>query len=125
MYRITPHRNANLIEVELGGMMSVDEVADYMAALRQAFVANHFRAGYRILIDVTACPIQSQEMVEGMRTHMAGMPKASRIAMVTGSSLARMQVRRLMTQDYARVFATPEEARVWLASIEQSDADAV
>jgi len=116
MYRIVPHPPSNRIEVELGGLMSVTEVAEYIAALRKAFIAGRFRAGYLLLIDVTACPIQPQEMIAAMRDHMASMPKARRIAMVTGSSLSRMQVRRLMTQSYLRIFETADQAREWLLS---------
>jgi len=116
MYRIAPYPESNRIEVELGGLMSVGEVAEYIAALRKAFIVGRFRAGYAILIDVTACPIQPQDMIAAMRDHMGSMPKASRIAMVTGSSLSRMQVRRLMTQSYLRIFDTPDQARDWLLS---------
>jgi len=116
MYRITARPESNLIEIELGGLMTTDEVAAYIAELRRAFAAGRFRAGYLILIDVDACTIQSQEMIAAMREHMGTMPKARRIAMVTGSSLARMQVRRLMTQSYARIFENGEAAREWLLS---------
>ena len=39
---------------------------------------------------------------------------------MTGDSLARMQVRRVMTQEYARVFATAGEGLVWLLSPDAS-----
>jgi hypothetical protein len=114
MYAIDTDPARNLILVRLGGMMSVDEVAEYMHQLRRRFVEDSFRAGYRILVDVSECLIQSQDMIIAMGKHMATFPKASRIAMVSRSSLARMQIRRLMTQSYASVFETPDEALAWL-----------
>ncbi len=44
------------------------------------------------------------------------MPKAAALAIVTGSSLARMQIKRLFTQPYARIVNTVEEGRAWVLS---------
>lgn len=49
-----------------------------------------------------------------MRAHMATMPKANALAIVVGSSAARMQVRRLFIQPYARIVATVEDGRDWV-----------
>jgi hypothetical protein len=112
MYSIRIDASHSVIEVELGGMMSADEAASYIADLKRAFVAHKLRS-YAMVIDVSACPIQSQDMVRAMGAHMATMPKARALAVVTGSSLARMQVRRLFTQPYTRIVATVEEGRAW------------
>ena len=45
---------------------------------------------------------------------MATMPKAKALAVVTGDLLARMEVRRLFTQPYARITATVAEGRAWV-----------
>lgn len=113
MYRITINKRMDLVEVELGGMMSLEEVATYMAELRRQFVLHQLRS-YRIIIDVTEMPIQSQDMIRVMGQHMADMPKAYAIAVVTGKSLARMQIKRLFTQTYARITATVAEGRAWV-----------
>ena len=42
------------------------------------------------------------------------MPKAAALAIVTGGSLVKMQVRRLFTQPYARVTHTPQAGRAWV-----------
>ena len=57
---------------------------------------------------------QAQEAVRAFRRHFAGFPQASRIAVVTESAIARMQVRREMTQPYLRIFARAESALAWL-----------
>ncbi|WP_143090214.1 hypothetical protein [Sphingomonas rubra] len=43
---------------------------------------------YVMAIDVSDMPIQAQEMIHAMGQHMATMPKARALAIVTGKSLA-------------------------------------
>lgn len=114
MYTIDIDAAHGLVEVTLGGMMSVEETARYIADLRHAIVVNRVGSGYAMVIDVSACPIQSQDMIGAMGRHMAAMPKARALAIVCGGSLCRMQVRRLFQQSYARITATREEGRAWV-----------
>lgn len=113
MFTITVDQAYGVINVALSGMMTVEEAASYVAELKRTFVLNRLHS-YAMIIDVTACPIQQQDMIQAMGTHMASMPKARSLAIVTGSSLARMQIRRLFTQPYARIVATVEEGRAWV-----------
>lgn len=113
MYVIEVDRPNELIEVRLGGMMPPDEVTSYINELKRLFIAHRFR-NYTMVIDVSDCPIQSQDMIQAMGQHMATMPKARALAIVTGSSLARMQVRRLFKQPYARITANRAEGRAWV-----------
>lgn len=113
MYDIKVLGQLGLVHVTLSGMMSVEEVARYIAELKQAF-ARHKLEQWSFLLDVTDCPIQQQDMLMAMGQHMATMPKARSIGIVTGSSLARMQVRRLFTQPYARITSTVADARAWV-----------
>ena len=94
-------------------MLSVEEVDRYIAELKRAFVDHRLRE-WSFLLDITECPIQHQDMLAAMVPHMATMPKAKAIGIVTGSSLARMQVRRLFKQPYARVTASVADARAWV-----------
>lgn len=114
MYRIAVDARRGLVEVVLSGMLSLDETATYINDLRRSFVVNKLQPNYAMVIDVSACNIQAQDMIKAMGEHMAAMPKARAIAIVTGSSLARMQVRRLFTQPYARIVSTQEEALAWV-----------
>lgn len=93
--------------------MTTEEVDTYISEIKRQFVLNKLRS-YAMVIDVTKCPIQGQDMIRVMGEHMATMPKARALAIVTGSSLARMQVRRLFTQPYARITATVAEGRAWV-----------
>lgn len=114
MYKITIDIPRNYVEVHLGGLLTVEETAAYIAELRHANVTKGMRAAYGMVIEVTKCVIQSQDMLRAMGEHMASMPKARAISVVTGSSLARMQIRRLFTQTYARITATLDEGRAWV-----------
>lgn len=113
MYSIRVDRVAELIDVRLSGLMTTGEVTAYIEELKRSFVANKLRS-YSMLIDVTECPIQTQSMIEAMGRHMATMPKATALAVVVGGSLARMQVRRLFTQPYAKIFTDRNEALSWV-----------
>lgn len=97
-------------------MLSIDRTGAYMTDLRRALVGNRLRPDYAMVIDVQECNIQAQDMIEAMSEHMVSMPKAKAIAIVTGSSLARMQIRMLFTQPYARIVSTQEEAQAWIHS---------
>jgi TusA-related sulfurtransferase len=105
-----------LVEVTLAGLLEPSEAADYIARVRKAFVVHGLRSPYAMVIDVSACPIQAQVTIAALREHMAEMPKAHALAIVAGDSLARMQIRRLFTQPYARVVATQAEAHAWVLS---------
>lgn len=113
MYDIKVESRQGVVHVTLGGLMSVEEVSRYIADLKQTFIRYRLR-DWSFLLDITDCPIQQQEMLLAMGRHMATMPKARFIGVVTGSSLARMQVRRLFTQPYARITRSVADARAWV-----------
>ena len=58
--------------------------------------------------------IQPQNALAMFRTHFAGFPQARRIAIVTASALARLQVQREMTQSYLQIFDRADTAFAWL-----------
>jgi len=114
MHIITVDRPHNLVHVVLTGTMTVAEVHAYMDDLGAAMARERIGSGYRIIIDVGGCTIQTQEMIGAMRGRMVSAPKAGAIAVVSGSALARLQIRRLFAQDYARTVATEAAARAWV-----------
>ena len=115
MFNIEIDKSNNLVEATLAGMMPIEEAAAYAAELKRQFILNKLRS-YVMVIDVSDCPIQSQDLIQSMGQHIASMPKARALAIVTGSSLARMQVRRLFKQPYARITANIAEGRAWVLS---------
>lgn len=116
MYGIHVNASSNLIEIEFKGLLAPDEAAAYIAAVRHAMVTRGLKAGYRMLIVISDCPIQPQDTIKVLAEHIEAMPKASRIAVVTGSSLAKMQMRRLFKQPYARIVSDEVDGRAWVLS---------
>lgn len=114
MYRIAIDAPRRFVEVTLSGMLSVEEVGRYMGELRGEIEAAGISDRYVITIDVSGCTIQTQDVIQAMGMHMVSMPKARSIAVISASALARMQIRRLFQQSYARVIATNDEALAWV-----------
>jgi len=105
-----------LLIFELEGFFTVDAVAS-LAAERDAALAKLGTEPNRhvTLCDVSRCKIQPQEIVEAFRSMLID-PRvaAARLAIVTGSSLARMQVRRLVDRPNLAFFPSRRQAEVWL-----------
>ncbi len=120
MFHIEIDDRIGLMDVRLSGLMSIEEVRRYIAELGSAFVRHQMRAGYLMRVDVSLAMLQSQAVIAALQDQIAHFPKARRIAIVTGDSLVRIQVRRVMTQSYARMFTTAGEGLVWLLSPEAS-----
>lgn len=113
MYCILVNPDANAVESIFAGFLSVAEIAAYDVDLQKRFDQGHLTAGYRMLLDVSGCPIQPREVIAAFQTHVEGCPKASCIAVVAGGSMVRMQVRRILAQPYTRIFDTRSEAQDW------------
>lgn len=113
MLRIIVYKPTELVEVRLSGSISPDQVMEGIAAFKRELALSGLRR-YGLVLDVTDSPIQSQEMVRVMGEQMVVMPKAQALAIVTVSSLAKMQIRRLFTQPYARIVPTIEDGRAWV-----------
>ncbi len=91
MLSISVDAASNLVAVRMSGMMAAEQVAGYVDELHRQIVHSRLRQ-YVLLIDITDCPIQSQSTMVAMGERMAKLPRATAIAIVTGSSLARLQV---------------------------------
>lgn len=118
MHQIEVDSERGVINVVLTGMMNLADVAAYIADVRRACVVHRLR-DYAMVIDVRDCPIQQQETIRAMGEHMASMPKARALAIVTGRSLAKMQIRRLFTQPYARIVDTVDQGQAWVLRSEE------
>ena len=114
MHKIYVNSASNLIEIAFAGLLSTAESVEYVAEVRRVMVTQGIKANYKMLIDISSCPIQPQETIKVLAEHISSMPKAQRIAIVCGSSLAKMQMRRLFLQPYARIVNSTEEGMAWL-----------
>lgn len=111
---IEPHRK--LLRVTLVGFLSRDDVAAYLVAKNAALVQLGAGPNQHVtLCDVSKSTLQSQEVaLEFQKSISDPRHMSRRIAFVTGSSLARMQVQRLLTRAGGACFDTIAEAEAWL-----------
>lgn len=118
MYVIDFRHELNLLDIIWKGPFTVESMADYACVLRMRFFEEGYRPGYLLRQDLTGSAIQTQDVVVAFAQCFADFPKAARIAIVTPSTIARMQVRRVMTQPYLRIFDLAEPALDWLLAEE-------
>lgn len=114
MFDVTIDQARRLVRTRVVGFLTLSEVETSLPALRARLLAEQLSGGYLLMIDTMHATPQSQEVIAALQRHMAKFLKAARIAVVNGSALARMQVRRMMTQPYARIVGTQAEAEAWL-----------
>lgn len=117
MFTITidPHRK--LIRSKFAGFLTTDEVAEWSRQEQAAVVAMGCGSGeFLLLVDSSGCAIQSQEVIALFQQLVATSEyKARRIAIMRGSSLTRMQTRRVAgDKDYIAHFEGAAEAEEWL-----------
>ena len=113
-YSITFRSDIALMDVVWHRYFTASDVADYAADCFTGFARAGFRPGYLLRMDLRDSAVQPQDALAMFRTHFSGFPVARRIAVVTSSLIARMQVQREMTQPYRKIFDSPDAALAWL-----------
>lgn len=114
MYTISFRHDRNLLDIRWEKLFDLAGVDRYAEELVRRFHTEGFAAGYRLRIDMGACSVQPVQAAAAIHERLAGFPRASRIAIVTASAITRLQVQRLMTQPYLRIFDTADAAWPWL-----------
>jgi hypothetical protein len=114
MYSIRFDHDRNLLDIEWHGLFTRESAAAYAQDLYGRFAREGFAPGYRLRIDMRHSGAQPQSTLIGFEQGFTGFPRASRIAIVAASTVLRMQVKRVMTQPYMRVFAEADPALAWL-----------
>lgn len=113
MYSLEFDQATHLLAIRWHRIFTPDDVARYTQDVMRRFLAERFRPGYRLLIDMSACGAQTQVSLAAFAHHMRLFPKASRIAIVAVAPVLRTQVRRVMTQPYLQLFDDARAARTW------------
>lgn len=115
-YTIETDKARGRMTLTLSGFFSEDDVALFTKERTAAQAALRCAPNQHLtLCDVSGCRLQSAAVVEAF-TRIIGDPRAMsrRIAFVVGSSLARMQVRRMLVRDNAACFEDRASAEAWL-----------
>ena len=107
----------DLVRIRLAGFFGVDDIARFQAELLLA----HRRLGCRrkggplTINDISGMAIQSQDVVARWGEFLADPAHRSRrLAFVVASTLARMQLQRVIGSRDAQVFTDPAEAEAWV-----------
>ena len=114
-----------LLSVQLLGFFSIEQMAVLRTELASAIDRLDRGPGKHMSIyDISECKIQSQDVVNAFRSMSdAKHVGARRLAVVTGGSLMRMQLSRILVGRDTRVFNDKEDARRWLLSPETANMD--
>lgn len=116
LYDIELDPQGGLIVVRTRGFWSVKEVDAYFDVLRELVSAARVRFGRaKLVADVTEAPIQSPEVAERFAAGNAIFRNpGDKLALITGSSLQKMQIRRALTSDRTQVFVSQAAALMWI-----------
>lgn len=115
MYKITVDRGHALVKIEMHAMLDVADSARLVSELIAQITEARFES-YGLILDIAQCPIQSQEMIAAMGQHLTRMKRVRAIAILAGTMLPRLQVRRIFAQPFTRFTATYDEALRWVLS---------
>lgn len=118
MYTISTDPKHKVIRAQLSGFFSIQEVLEFGDSVQAAARSMGCRSGEHLLyVDTSKCALQAQDVVLAFQGLIQNAPlKSERIAIVTGSSLCRMQTRRILVRDKAVMFESPHDAEKWLLS---------
>ncbi|HZV58406.1 MAG TPA: STAS/SEC14 domain-containing protein [Sphingobium sp.] len=120
MFNFTFDPAGGILRVRVVGSWTLPEVERYAREARERFIAARQRAGLlRLLVDLSETDILSQIVIDPLAK--AGMQYShpdDRVALVVSSTLLKLQMRRMMGDAPAAIFASADEAAAWLASNE-------
>jgi hypothetical protein len=116
IYRIILDERLGVIRTDVRGFWQTADAAAYFDHLARFINAARRRFGAaKVLVNRRENSVQSAEVAELMRAANARLYRPTdRLAIVTGSSLLLMQMRRLFSHPGSRAFLSLEEAEAWL-----------
>ena len=125
-HRITVDRPRRLVALTLTGFFSVADAGLVIHGIREAITGLGGPPNtHNTLVDVREATLQPQDVVAAFAGQIADERfRSRRLAFVVGSSVARMQVRRLITRDDVAAFEAHDEAEAWMFPPELSRASA-
>ena len=126
MYEIHFRHDLNLLDIVWRGLFTPDAVERYAHDVKAQFITQGFSPGYLLRIDMRDSGVQPQDVLAVFRDQFAEgrFPRAARIAIVTDSVLASLQVRMEMRQPYLQIFSDAAEALDWLVTPHPIDGQA-
>lgn len=118
MFNFVYDQTAGVLQVRVDGSWTISEVERYAREAGVQFNAARTAGGsLRYLIDLTGAHVLSQELMDPLAK--AGMQYSrddDRIALVVGSTLLKIQMRRMLGDAPVPIFLSAKEAMNWLLS---------
>ena len=115
MFSIVAEPARKLVRIEITGMLTKAEVADFYRQEHAAVAAMRCKLGEHLaLVDLRECALQLQDVAAMFAQEIQSEAGARKLALVTGGSAVRMQARRILTRSAAGLFDTIERAEEWL-----------
>jgi hypothetical protein len=120
VFTIAAHPRRKLLRVALQGFFTVEQVAWFARSAQEAVAGMGCRSGDWVHIcDISDMKVQSQEVAEAFTRFINHPERRSRkLAIVTGQSPVRMQIKRVLACSDAGVFKTVMEAERWISESE-------
>ncbi|MEO9131930.1 MAG: STAS/SEC14 domain-containing protein [Sphingomonas sp.] len=116
MFTIATDEARTLMTVTMSGFLKPEDATSCAAQVQTAAAAMGWRTGeFLLLVDSLAGSVQSQSVIEAFQAGIAASSlRARKIAVVSTSSLARMQTKRVVTGKVAGLFENKADAEEWL-----------
>jgi len=116
MYKILTHDRLKMLRTTIEGFLTLEELGIFAREAQQAVAAMGCSSGDWVhCCDITKLTLQSRDVAEAVGQFINHPERRSRrLAIVVGSSPARMQARRLLTRCDAAIFENMREAEAWL-----------
>ena len=117
-FEVVADHSMGALRVTMGGFFTPDDVMSFLREVNLKLDALHTRPNEHLMLcDARGMRIQAQDIV-GAFAEIVGSPRlrSKRLAFVNGSSLSRLQTRRLTDRDGVSFFADLAEAEQWLFS---------
>ena len=112
-FRIQREPEAGLIRIRLSGFWDQATVTEFETSLRQ--VLRSHTTDRLVLIDARKHDVQSREVMDRFKQVTAQVRRpGTRVAVLVGSALGKMQAQRIDPQASHRVFTSESESLAWL-----------
>ena len=118
MFNFAFDPSAGVLQVRVNGSWTIAEVERYAREAGVQFGAARKEVGLlRLLIDLTGAHVLSQELMDPLAK--AGMQYSradDRVALAVGSTLLKLQMRRMLGDAPVPIFLSTKDAMDWLLS---------
>ena len=105
-----------LMTVTMAGFLTPEDATSCAVQVQTSAAAMGWRTGeFLLLVDSLESSVQAQPVIEAFQAGIAASSlRARKIAVLSTSSLARMQTKRIVSGKVAAMFETRADAEEWL-----------